>query len=139
MPAPSSAEARSILALVKKADPKAEALVNVQNTHRANTRFARNEITTSAESDDSRVTLTVQLGLRSATANTNQKSPAALQSLVLAMPEILLLTLALDVALGKWRGLRLIEYVRFFGATGKGYEPMDAAEPARRSGERGRR
>lgn len=79
---PTSAEAKNILALVKKADPKAEALVNVQNTHRANTRFARNEITTSAESDDSRVTLTVQLGLRSATANTNQKSRAALQSLV---------------------------------------------------------
>lgn len=77
-----SAEAKAILALVKKADAKAEALVNVQNTHRANTRFARNEITTSAEIDDSRVSLTVQLGLRSATANTNQKSPAALQALV---------------------------------------------------------
>jgi transglutaminase-like putative cysteine protease len=39
-----------------------------------------------------------------------------LQSLVLAFPEILLATVALDVALGKWRGLRLLEYVRFFRA-----------------------
>jgi len=41
---------------------------------------------------------------------------AGLQSLVLAFPEILLATVAFDVLLGKWRGLRLIEYVRFLGA-----------------------
>jgi hypothetical protein len=38
---------------------------------------------------------------------------AGLQSLVLAFPEILLGTVAVDVLLGKWRGLRLLEYVRF--------------------------
>jgi transglutaminase-like putative cysteine protease len=38
---------------------------------------------------------------------------AGLQSLVLAFPEILLATIAVDVALGKWRGLRLSEYLRF--------------------------
>jgi hypothetical protein len=39
-----------------------------------------------------------------------------LQSLVLAFPEILLATVAFDVLLGKWRGLRLLEYVRFLRA-----------------------
>jgi transglutaminase-like putative cysteine protease len=38
-----------------------------------------------------------------------------LQSLVLAVPEILLVTVAFDVLLGKWRGLRLLEYFRFVG------------------------
>jgi transglutaminase-like putative cysteine protease len=41
---------------------------------------------------------------------------AGLQSLVLAFPEILLATIVFDVLLGKWRGLRLLEYVRFLGA-----------------------
>jgi hypothetical protein len=41
---------------------------------------------------------------------------AGLQSLVLTFPEILLATVAFDVLLGKWRGLRLVEYVRFLGA-----------------------
>ena len=39
-----------------------------------------------------------------------------LQSLVLAFPEILLATILFDVLLGKWRGLRLLEYTRFFAA-----------------------
>jgi hypothetical protein len=41
---------------------------------------------------------------------------AGLQSLVLACPEVLLVTVAINVLLGKWRGLRLLEYVRFLGA-----------------------
>ena len=41
---------------------------------------------------------------------------AGLQSLVLAYPEILLGTVALDVLLGTWRGVRLLEYARFLGA-----------------------
>src|SRR5207245_1218222 len=43
---------------------------------------------------------------------------AGLQSLVLAFPEILVATVVFDVLLGKWRGLRLLEYVRFLGAVG---------------------
>jgi 7 transmembrane helices usually fused to an inactive transglutaminase len=39
-----------------------------------------------------------------------------LQSLVLAFPEILLATVVFDVLLGKWRGLRLLEYTRFLAA-----------------------
>lgn len=38
-----------------------------------------------------------------------------LQSLLLAFPELLITALLVDVALGKWRGLRLLEYRRFFG------------------------
>ncbi len=40
-----------------------------------------------------------------------------LQSLLLAFPELLIVALVIDVVLGKWRGLRLLEYVRFLGLT----------------------
>ena len=53
---------------------------------------------------------------------------AGLQSLVLAFPEILLATVVVDVLLGKWRGLRLLEYVRFLGAVGE--QRSDALAPA---------
>jgi hypothetical protein len=36
-----------------------------------------------------------------------------LQSLVLSYPELLIGVVALEVAIGKWRGLRLLEYLRF--------------------------
>ncbi len=35
------------------------------------------------------------------------------QSVILAYPEIVLLTVVLDVMLGRWTGLRLMEYIRF--------------------------
>ncbi|MCW5891753.1 MAG: hypothetical protein KIT14_14570 [bacterium] len=38
---------------------------------------------------------------------------AGLQGLVVAFPEILILPVVVNVALGKWRGMRLLEYVRF--------------------------
>jgi len=37
-----------------------------------------------------------------------------LQSMLLAFPELLIVALIVDVVLGKWRGLRLLEYRRFF-------------------------
>ena len=37
-----------------------------------------------------------------------------LPALLLAMPELLLVAVAIDVALGRWRGVRLLEYVRFW-------------------------
>jgi len=40
-----------------------------------------------------------------------------LQSRLLAYPEILIAAIVLDVVLGKWRGLRLLEYGRFFDLT----------------------
>lgn len=36
-----------------------------------------------------------------------------LQSIVLSFPEVLILVVALEIAIGKWRGLRLLEYLRF--------------------------
>jgi transglutaminase-like putative cysteine protease len=36
-----------------------------------------------------------------------------LQSIVLSYPEILIGVVGLEIAIGKWRGLRLLEYVRF--------------------------
>ncbi|MDD5624061.1 MAG: 7TM domain-containing protein, partial [Candidatus Peribacteraceae bacterium] len=38
---------------------------------------------------------------------------ALLQSLILAYPELILLTIIVDVILGRWTGLRLVEYFRF--------------------------
>jgi hypothetical protein len=38
---------------------------------------------------------------------------AGLQSIVLSFPEVLIGVVALEVAIGKWRGLRLLEYLRF--------------------------
>jgi len=40
-----------------------------------------------------------------------------LQSLLLAFPELLLGAVAVDIVLGKWRGLRLLEHWRFFDLT----------------------
>jgi hypothetical protein len=36
-----------------------------------------------------------------------------LQSIVLSFPEVLIGVVALEIAIGKWRGLRLLEYLRF--------------------------
>lgn len=38
---------------------------------------------------------------------------AGLQSIVLSFPEVLIAVVALEVVIGKWRGLRLLEYWRF--------------------------
>ena len=43
--------------------------------------------------------------------------PTGLQSLLLAFPELLVGAIIVDVVLGKWRGLRLLEYVRFLDLT----------------------
>jgi transglutaminase-like putative cysteine protease len=40
-----------------------------------------------------------------------------LQSLLLAFPELLIGAIVIDVGLGKWRGLRLLEYARFLDLT----------------------
>lgn len=40
-----------------------------------------------------------------------------LQSVLLSFPELLLAAIAVDIGLGKWRGLRLLELVRFFDLT----------------------
>lgn len=38
---------------------------------------------------------------------------SSLQSLILAYPELILITIVVNIALGRWTGLRLVEYVRF--------------------------
>jgi hypothetical protein len=57
-----------------------------------------------------------------------------LQSLVLAFPEMLILTVVFDVLLGKWRGLRLLEYARFFGVVGGARPEVGSPAIARREG-----
>jgi len=46
-----------------------------------------------------------------------------LQSLLLAFPELILVSVALNVVLGKWRGLRALEYLRFFDFVRSGSLP----------------
>jgi len=53
---------------------------------------------------------------------------AGLQALVLAFPELLLATIVFDVLLGKWRGLRLLEYWRFLPMLRASAEPGRAPE-----------
>lgn len=45
-----------------------------------------------------------------------------LQSLLLSFPEILVLAIVVDIVLGKWRGLRLLEYRRFWSLGGSSQE-----------------
>ena len=73
---------KRVLALVAKHEPKAEVRVGAAYDHRTHTRFARNEITTSGDGDDWSLSITVQLGLRSATVTTNQLDSASLDKLV---------------------------------------------------------
>lgn len=57
---------------------------------------------------------------------------AGLQALVVAFPEILILPVLVNVALGKWRGMRLLEYLRFRGlATEPGATPPAAGDRER--------
>lgn len=72
---------RQAVALVKQLDAKAEAQASLWGGHRAHTRFARNEITTSGEIDDAALSLTVRLGLRLASATSNQTDAASLKAL----------------------------------------------------------
>ncbi|MBL8953576.1 MAG: TldD/PmbA family protein [Myxococcaceae bacterium] len=84
MPLDPKAAAGTVSALlreVQKLDQKAEARASVFSARAGNTRFARNEVTTSAETDEAEVSLFVQLGRRSAVATTNQLEPEALRAL----------------------------------------------------------
>lgn len=76
------AAAGQLLQLVKKAEPRAEALVSANTSHLAHTRFARNTVTTTGDVDQASVRLAVRLGQRSAGAVMNQVDPASLQKLV---------------------------------------------------------
>lgn len=43
---------------------------------------------------------------------------ASLQSLVLVFPEVTLAAIALEIAIGRWNGIRLLEYLRFYKIIG---------------------
>ncbi len=71
--------------------PEAELTIDVRRTGEANVRFARNEPTTSGESDETHVSVRVALGQRHATSSTNQaadRSLAALAARALAMAKL---------------------------------------------------
>jgi predicted Zn-dependent protease len=70
-----------IVALVR-ATKGAEAFVSLRSSREGNTRFAVNEITSSGDVDRLALTLTVQLGQRSASATTNQIDDHAIDDLV---------------------------------------------------------
>jgi hypothetical protein len=46
-----------------------------------------------------------------------------LQSWILSFPELLVGVIVLEVAIGRWRGLRLLEYPRFYGLVRGGTTP----------------
>jgi len=50
-----------------------------------------------------------------------------LKSVVLTFPEILVFVIGVEILLGRWRGLRLLEYVRFYGLARKA-EPQPLGE-----------
>jgi len=73
---------------------------------------------------ESFLTIKIEEGLISAIIGTSETIVAALlcawivswaflQSFLLAYPEVILLTIVVDAALGRWTGLRLVEYFRF--------------------------
>ncbi len=68
--------------LLANATKGVDALASVRTSHGGNTRFAVNEMTSSSEIDRIDLTLTVQLGKRSASATTNQLDAASLDALV---------------------------------------------------------
>ena len=74
---------KAIVDRVLKRVPKgAEAAVSVRNDRRGNTRFARSEITSSADVERFTIEVTVKFGQRSATATTNQTDDHSLDEAV---------------------------------------------------------
>ena len=71
-----------VLAIAKTAAPRAETSVAVTSSRDANTRFARNEITSAGDVDDTTVSITVAIGKRHATTSTNQTDRASLERAV---------------------------------------------------------
>jgi predicted Zn-dependent protease len=70
-----------VLARLKKLEPTAQGRASLVSMRSAHTRFARNEVTTSGESDETDIDLYVALGQRHAEASTNQTDGASLDAL----------------------------------------------------------
>jgi predicted Zn-dependent protease len=71
-----------VLGIARKAAPRADVSVSVSSSRDANTRFARNEITSAGDVDSTTVSVTVALGKRAASTTTNQTDRAALVEVV---------------------------------------------------------
>jgi predicted Zn-dependent protease len=71
-----------ILGIARKLAPTAEVGVSLRSGRSANTRFAKNEITSSGDVDETSVAVEVALGLRHAETTTNQTDPASLSKVV---------------------------------------------------------
>jgi predicted Zn-dependent protease len=71
-----------VLEIAKATAPDAEALVQVEASRDANTRFARNEITTDGDVDETEVHVRLVVGQRHAEATTNQTDDASLRAVV---------------------------------------------------------
>src|SRR5215831_18996004 len=69
-----------VLALARS--NKVDAIVELEQSRTGNTRFAKNAITSSGDVERIALVLTVQLGLRRATARTNQLDDRSLDELV---------------------------------------------------------
>ncbi len=72
----------SVLAIAKTTAAGAEILTSVDAGRDANTRFARNEITSTGDVEETTVSVHVAYGKRSAGTSTNQTDPESLRALV---------------------------------------------------------
>ncbi|MFP4055754.1 MAG: TldD/PmbA family protein [Candidatus Brocadiia bacterium] len=84
----SSREARALVEKALRPVSADEARVNLAGGRRANTRFARNSITTCGDADQLSLTLTVAFGRRHAAATTTESHDDALQALAARAEEL---------------------------------------------------
>jgi predicted Zn-dependent protease len=74
--------ADQVLGLAKKAAPGAQVAVNIGSGRDANTRFARNEITSTGDVEETTVSVSVALGLRRGSSSTNQVDAESLRQVI---------------------------------------------------------
>ena len=74
----SRAEAQEIARRALSSSPAEETRVSINNSARADTRFALNQVTTSGENRDTQVSITAYVGNRSASVSTNRLDDASL-------------------------------------------------------------
>jgi predicted Zn-dependent protease len=72
----------ALLEIAAKDAPEAQALASAVSARSANTRFARSEITTSGDVDETTIAVELAFGNRHARSSTNQTDPGSLRQLV---------------------------------------------------------
>src|SRR6185295_13499826 len=70
------------LAAAKRLAPAGAALVRLESRRDANLRFARNEVTSSGDVDETTLSVEITLGQRHASSDTNQLDPASIEATV---------------------------------------------------------